>query len=215
MLDTVGTAEEELGRIDAVAGDGDHGRGMVRGLHAAVGAARRAGDVPGEVVEAAGEAWAEAAGGASGALWGGMLLSFGRALVENGTGAQAVGRALSGSVSSLVSLGSAKLGDKTMLDALGPFLAAYLERADAGDGLTTAWIAALPAAEEGARRTADLVSKRGRSAVLGERSRGTPDPGAVSMAYCLGAVGRTLAAALSREPTETLGASSPTTARNV
>jgi dihydroxyacetone kinase len=205
MLEAVEFAEEELGRIDAVAGDGDHGRGMVRGLRAAVGAARSAGDVPGEVLVAAGAAWAEAAGGASGALWGGMLQSFGRVLAEDGTGAEAVGRALGGSVSSLVSLGGAKPGDKTMLDALGPFVDAYLDRARAGEGLASAWAAALPAAEEGARRTADLVSTRGRSAVLGERSRGTPDPGAVSMVYCLSAVGRTLTAALSRNATGRVG----------
>ena len=211
MLDKVGSAEEELGRLDAAAGDGDHGRGMVRGLRAAVGAATSAGDVPGEVLVAAGAAWGEHAGGASGALWGKMLQSFGRELVEHGTGAEAVGRALDSSVGSLVSLGGAKPGDKTMLDALGPFVDAYLGRARAGDGLTSAWLAALPAAQEGARRTADLVSKRGRSAVLGERSRGTLDPGAASMVYCLSAVGRTLTACLARNAAGNLGGSLPTT----
>ena len=206
MLCAVESAAEDLGRIDAVAGDGDHGRGMVRGLRAALGAARTAGDVPGAVLVAAGAAWAETAGGASGALWGGMLQSFGRTLVEHGTGTEAVGRALSSSVSSLVSLGGAERGDKTMLDALGPFVDAYLERTRAGDGLASAWAAAVPAAEEGARRTADLVSRRGRSAVLGERSRGTPDPGAVSIAYCLSAVSQILTATVSR--TETVGESS-------
>ena len=134
MLDAVAPAEDELGRIDAVAGDGDHGRGMVRGLRAAVGAGRGAGDVPGQVLMAAGAAWAEAAGGASGALWGRMLQSFGWALVENGTGAEAVGRALTDSAASLVGLGSAKLGDKTMLDVLAPFVDAYLERAQRETG---------------------------------------------------------------------------------
>jgi dihydroxyacetone kinase len=193
MLEAVESAEEELGHIDAVAGDGDHGRGMTRGLRAAVGAAAEAGDVAGQVIVAAGRAWAEAAGGASGALWGGMLEAFGRGLLDHGTGAEAIGTALSASVGSLVALGGAEPGDKTMLDALGPFVEAYRERVKSGEGLGPAWAGALPAAQEGARRTAGLVSKRGRSAVLGERGRGTPDPGAVSMAYCLAAVGRVLA----------------------
>jgi dihydroxyacetone kinase len=193
MLEVIESTEEELGRIDAVAGDGDHGRGMVRGLRAAVGAAAKAGDVPGTVLVVAGAAWAESAGGASGALWGAMLQSFGRSLVENGTGAEAVGEALGEAITSLVALGGAKPGDKTMLDALEPFVHAYLERTRAGEGVVSAWAAALPAGQKGAQYTSSLVSKRGRSAVLGERSRGAPDPGAVSMMYCLAAVSRALA----------------------
>ena len=195
MLEAVESAEEELGRIDAVAGDGDHGRGMVRGLRAATSAAAKAGGLPGDVVVVAGTAWAEAAGGASGALWGALLQSFGHELAAHGTGAQAVGAALSEAVASLVTLGRAEPGDKTMLDALGPFVEAYLRRVQAGDGLAAAWAAALPAGQEGAQHTATLVSKRGRSAVLGERSRGTPDPGAVSMIHCLTAVSGVLATA--------------------
>ena len=213
MLQAIESAEEELGRIDAVAGDGDHGRGMVRGLRAASAAAAKAGDVPGGVLVAAGTAWAEAAGGASGALWGALLRSFGHALVEHGTGAEAVGGALTEAVTSLVTLGGAKPGDKTMLDALGPFVQAYLRQVQAGDGVAAAWAAALPAGQDGAQHTASLVSKRGRSAVLGERSRGTPDPGAVSMMYCLTAVSRVLMTAPDRAAREALGKSFNATRR--
>ncbi|MGO9659140.1 MAG: dihydroxyacetone kinase family protein [Acidimicrobiales bacterium] len=198
MLRAIEPAEEELGRIDAVAGDGDHGRGMLRGLRAAAAAASGAGDVPGEVVIAAGRAWAEAAGGASGALWGGMLQAFGQALVEQGTGPAAVTKALTGAVGALAAVGGAGRGDKTMLDALGPFVDAFIEHVQAGDELAVAWAAAVPASDAGARHTASLISKRGRSAVLGERSRGTPDPGAVSMSYCLAAVSQVLAEAKTR-----------------
>ena len=62
-------AEQELGRMDAVAGDGDHGRGMVRGIDHAVAAgsvAAEAGWGARGVLEAAGDAWAEFAGGTSG-----------------------------------------------------------------------------------------------------------------------------------------------------
>lgn len=66
-------AEDELGRIDAVAGDGDHGRGMVKGSLAARTAAAEAleqGAGQGSVLAAAGKAWAARAGGTSGVLWG-------------------------------------------------------------------------------------------------------------------------------------------------
>ena len=66
-------AEDELGRIDAVAGDGDHGRGMVKGSTARADAAHAPlaeGAGTGSVLTAAGEAWAAKAGGTSGVLWG-------------------------------------------------------------------------------------------------------------------------------------------------
>ena len=69
-------AEDELGRIDAVAGDGDHGRGMVKGPSAARDAApsgRRGRRGPASVLAAAGKEWAAKAGGTSGVLWGALL----------------------------------------------------------------------------------------------------------------------------------------------
>lgn len=69
MAQVVTEMEQELGRIDAVAGDGDHGRGMVRGTAAARDAARsaqEAGAGPGAVLMEAGDAWAARAGGTSG-----------------------------------------------------------------------------------------------------------------------------------------------------
>lgn len=87
MAAAVADKEEELGRIDAVAGDGDHGRGMVRGTAAAVDAARKsqaAGNGPGRVLVAAGEAWAARAGGTSGVLWGAALAALGGRIGEAG-----------------------------------------------------------------------------------------------------------------------------------
>src|SRR5690625_4885378 len=62
-----------LGELDAIAGDGDHGIGMQRGAHAASAAAQKAAEQnlgAGSVIDAAGEAWADRAGGTSGAIWG-------------------------------------------------------------------------------------------------------------------------------------------------
>src|SRR5699024_11574710 len=75
----------ELGRLDAVAGDGDHGMGMSRGMRAAVAAARdveraATGDALAAALLAAGTAFADAAGGASGALYGVLLAEVGRGL---------------------------------------------------------------------------------------------------------------------------------------
>jgi dihydroxyacetone kinase len=62
----------------------------------------------------------------------------------------------------------------------------------AGESLADAWNGAAPLADDAAGKTADMTAKVGRARPLGDRSLGTPDPGAVSMALCLAAVGETL-----------------------
>ena len=81
-------AEHDLGRIDAVAGDGDHGRGMVKGTGAAAEAATSAahqGAGTATVLTAAGQAWAAKAGGTSGVLWGAALAAAADRLGDAGT----------------------------------------------------------------------------------------------------------------------------------
>lgn len=64
-----------------------------------------------------------------------------------------------------------------------------------GASVTEAWNAALPAAKAGAEATAGMVSQKGRSSKLGERSRGHEDPGAASMYLILRAAGGALSRA--------------------
>ncbi|MEJ5945188.1 dihydroxyacetone kinase family protein [Pseudokineococcus basanitobsidens] len=177
-------AEEELGRIDAVAGDGDHGRGMVRGTGAALDAAREAqsrGRGAGGVLRAAGGAWADRAGGTSGVLWGAALTAVGTRVGDDARPSPAdVVDAVDAGMDVLLRLGGAQVGDKTMLDAIEPFRTTLRERVEAGDDLPAAWDAAATAAQEAGRATADLRPKVGRARPLAERSIGTPDAGATS-----------------------------------
>lgn len=187
-------AEEELGRIDAIAGDGDHGRGMVKGVSAAVECARAA--VAREsgarsVLAAAGEAWAAKAGGTSGVLWGAMIGALGESLGDTSERNATVGdvaAALSAGLAALQRLGKAQVGDKTMVDAIVPFTEAFGERATAGDSVPEAWDFAANAARTAAAATAELRPRLGRARPLAERSIGTPDAGATSFALCVDAV---------------------------
>jgi dihydroxyacetone kinase len=86
----------------------------------------------------------------------------------------------------------AELGDKTMLDALFPFVDTLVERADAGASISAAWRSAADACRSAAEATASLVPKIGRARPLAERSVGTPDPGAISLALIVTAVGNVL-----------------------
>lgn len=181
-------AEEELGRIDAVAGDGDHGRGMVKGSSAAQVAAAKAaedGGGPGSVLAAAGKEWAAKAGGTSGVLWGAMLNALGARLGDTGTPeSPAVAAGMRDGYDALIRLGGAAPGDKTMLDALLPFVEELERRVADGEPWQPAWAAAADIATESARATADLRPKVGRARPLAERSVGTPDAGATSLAMC-------------------------------
>ncbi|MDK8173298.1 dihydroxyacetone kinase family protein [Curtobacterium citreum] len=189
--------EDELGRIDAVAGDGDHGRGMVRGI----GAARRAAEACGPeaggafVLGSAGTAWAAAAGGTSGVLWGAALEAFGRALGDDAEVVTPpdVVDAVQAFADSIVQLGGAAVGDKTMLDALLPFVEHLRTEVTAGVPLASAWTSAAQTAVERAAATADLQPRVGRARPLAAKSLGTPDAGATSMGMVLTAVGEVLA----------------------
>ncbi|MCM3504261.1 dihydroxyacetone kinase family protein [Curtobacterium sp. ODYSSEY 48 V2] len=195
--------EETLGRIDAVAGDGDHGRGMVKGVSAARRSVEQTDPAAGVafVLGRAGDAWAASAGGTSGVLWGAALESFGRALGDDrGTyGPADVVAAAQAFADSIVHLGGAARGDKTLLDALLPFVDQLRSSVDDGADLPAAWRTAARVAVEQAEATADLRPKVGRARPLAEKSVGTPDAGATSMGMVLTRIGEVLADRARRE----------------
>jgi dihydroxyacetone kinase len=197
MLAAATRHEAELGRLDAFAGDGDHGTGMVRGLHAAVGAAgRTAPDIGvGSLLRAAGRAFADEAGGTSGLLWGVMLEAAGERLgdTEPADGAS-VAEAVRHAVDEVRRIGKADVGDKTLLDAAIPFVETLTAAIEEDRSLTGAWDSAANAAVTAAADTAHLTPRVGRARPLAERSIGHPDAGAVSFGICVTAVGEVLAA---------------------
>ena len=190
-LATIEEMESELGRLDAAAGDGDHGAGMVRGLRAAVEAIDGFGGTARQTFTRGGIAFQNAAGGASGALVGAWLIAIGTGLPDRdeAVDATALALALDQALATLQRLGQAQPGDKTMIDTLAPFSAALNEAAASGQEISQAWVAALPAAAAGMLSTIDMVSRRGRASRLGERSRGVQDAGATSIYHVLHAFG--------------------------
>ncbi|WP_460358873.1 D-erythrulose 4-kinase [Mycobacterium sp. ZZG] len=198
MAAMLADAEDELGRIDAVAGDGDHGRGMVKGSAAASQAADKAvaaGGGQGSVLTEAGKEWAAKAGGTSGVLWGALLSALGTRLGDTGRpDPVTVAAGMRDGYDALVSLGGAAPGDKTMLDALLPFVDELQRRVTDGQELQDAWRAAADVATDAAKATADLRPKVGRARPLAERSIGTPDAGATSLAMCASTVADSLIA---------------------
>jgi dihydroxyacetone kinase len=186
-------AEERLGRMDAIAGDGDHGRGMVRGVDAAAAAAAvalREGAGAGDVLAAAGDAWADKAGGTSGVLWGAGLRAFGETVGNSSVpDANALAAGASAFAERIVQLGKAETGDKTMVDALLPFASTLRRLVSEGTGLNEAWQQAAQEAAAAAEATANLLPLKGRARPLAEKSLGTADPGATSLAMVFAVMG--------------------------
>lgn len=186
VADALKEAEDELGRIDAVAGDGDHGQGMRRGSAAASEAANVAvagGAGAASVLAAAGDAWADRAGGTSGAIWGLLLRSWSNAFSDSDKPSDAAvveGARLA--LDGVTRLGRARVGDKTLVDALVPFVDALEREFAIHTSLNAAWEIAAKAATDAADATASLTPKLGRARPLAEKSIGHPDAGAVSLA---------------------------------
>jgi dihydroxyacetone kinase-like protein len=128
-------------------------------------------------------------GGASGPLYGTLLMKMGMAtgaVVE--LGPEELGKALRAGLEGVIARGKTELGDKTMVDALSPALDAFDAAVAGGAGLAEAVAAARGAAVEGRDATIPLVARKGRASYLGERSAGHQDPGATSSTYLFDAL---------------------------
>ena len=186
---------DHLVQLDAAIGDGDHGTNMTRGFDAVVKALAAEDRLPpGRQLVLAGRTLVSAVGGASGPLWGSALRRAGRALGEERTfGPEQLVAALEAGLAAIVDLGQASPGDKTMVDALEPAVAARREGIAGGQPLLEALRDASEAAEAGRDATIPMQARRGRASYLGERSIGHQDPGATSAALIVRALERTAA----------------------
>lgn len=171
-----------LSEIDGLIGDGDHGINMAKGFGQA--ASRLSG---GETLDGAMQVLSDVLlseiGGSMGPLYGTMFSE----MADTVEGAEAIDAArfaamLRAGLEGVREMGSAEVGDKTLLDTLVPAVEAF-ERADAG--FAAALDAMCAAAEKGRDSTIELVARIGRSARLGERSRGVLDAGAASCCLIL------------------------------
>ena len=182
-------AEGELTEMDRVTGDGDLGASMARAAKAVHDALNSypLDNIP-ATLKALGHTLRKELGGSSGPLYGVLFLRSGSVLESLGVaGVSQWANALAQGCAAISELGGAKPGDRTMLDALDPFVKT-LQQAKAAKTTREAVLAALEAAERGADRTAEMKPRLGRSSYLGNRVLGHPDPGAKAIALWLRAV---------------------------
>lgn len=194
----IGENEHHLTALDAAIGDADHGANLRRGAAAVI--ERWDAHPPATVRDAltlAGEALVGTVGGASGPLFGTLLLRAADAVAGDAPiDGPALAAALRAGTAGVRERGRVELGDKTMLDALVPAVDALDAALAAGEPLDRAARAAASAAAIARDGTARMVARRGRASQLGDRSLGAIDPGAASAVLLLDS----LAAALGAEP---------------
>ena len=168
---------DELTRLDQAIGDGDHGSNMSRGFQA-IAAQREAlaAMAPGDALQKAGMVLVTTVGGASGPLYGSLLMGIGKGLKAGRSPAEA----LAEGVESVKKRGKSDVGAKTMLDVLVPVLDAYAA------GSAPAELRRVAGASRAA--TKPMLATRGRASFLGERSIGHYDPGATSSCLLVNAV---------------------------
>lgn len=179
---------EALTDADRAIGDGDHGIGMRRGFEGVLEQlSTQPASTPEAVMKTAGTAIMSKTGGAAGAIFGTMFRSGAKALAGKDT-LDGTGFAdfLEAGLAATSKRGGARVGQKTMLDALAPAAAAARDAADTG--LAQAIDAAAAAARDGLEKTRDMIATTGKARSLGERSLGHIDPGALSVSLILEAM---------------------------
>ena len=186
-LDAVAAAiiaqKDYLTDLDRQIADGDHGINMTRGFQAAMDAVEEMDDTtkPGPVLETVGKAFIHNVGGAAGPLYGtGFIKAAAVCDEDTKLNVASFEKLLGAAIAGIEKRGHAKKGDKTMLDTLIPIHACFLPENAEGKTLFEVLQDASHAAKEGVDYTKTIAARRGRASLVGERSIGHEDPGAVS-----------------------------------
>lgn len=171
-----------LTQLDSAIGDADHGINMDRGFTAVRNKfpTMATMDIATQL-KTVGTTLVSTVGGASGPLYGTAFLRAGVAVAgKQQLDPTDIVALLEAFLGGIVARGKAQPGEKTMVDALTPALAAAKQALDEGLPLKQLALRATQAAEEGMKATIPLLATKGRASYLGERSIGHQDPGATS-----------------------------------
>ena len=172
--------KEMLTQADKEIGDGDHGVNMARGFQAVLEKLDETTfNSIGDLLETIGMTLLTSVGGAAGAIFGTWFLGGSKNLKEEiYFNSLTISQWLVDGLEAVKLRGKAKVGDKTMIDALEP--AAIISKEVSSLDLPLALLQIASEAIEGAKKTKNMVATVGKAKTLGERSIGHGDPGALS-----------------------------------
>lgn len=198
MIEVIRENKQYLSDIDGAIGDGDHGINMNKGFSMAREELERD---PGDLshgLTVLSKVLMMRIGGSMGPLYGKIFKTMGKTFRDHEQiDADLFGEALNRAKADMEALSPARIGDKTLVDALFPAIDTYHRTLNEGGRFADSLAAMKQAAEAGRDATEGMVAKIGRSSRLGERSRGVIDAGAASCALLLGAMAETLVGLLS------------------
>jgi phosphoenolpyruvate---glycerone phosphotransferase subunit DhaL len=200
LIETIRNNAGLLSELDGAIGDGDHGVNMGKGFAIAAGRIGESTDFA-MGLDVIGNTLLSDIGGAMGPLYGVFFTEMAAAAAQRTEiDARVFGTMLDAGLSGVMALGGAHVGDKTLLDALVPARDAYWQSLGAGESFSSALRCMTQAADDGKESTRDLVARVGRASRLGERSRGSVDPGAASCALILASLATSMAERLDTGP---------------
>ena len=175
-----------LSEIDGKIGDGDHGVNMAKGFALAAERIRAKDCSLSEALAILGDVLLSEIGGSMGPLYGYMFTEFARVTADKAEiGPADFSEMLKAGLAGIEAVGSAKVGDKTLLDTLVPAIEAFDDSVAAGQSFGQSLESMSVAAEQGRDSTINLIARIGRASRLGERSLGVLDAGATSCAIIL------------------------------
>lgn len=181
LIKVIQENKDYLSEVDGAIGDGDHGVNMNKGFTLC---GSKLGDRTvnmSEALNVLGRTLIMEIGGSMGPLYGTFFMGLSKACKDKETIDKYVfGEMLQSAVEGLQAFDKAKVGDKTLMDALIPAVDAYKAALSSGRDFNEALGEMKLASEKGKEATRDLVAKIGRASRLGERSRGILDAGATS-----------------------------------
>jgi len=178
--------KEYLSKLDTEIGDGDHGFGMANGFKNFNNKLEDFSQLDiGGLLKKGGFELIKTIGGAAGAIFGtfftGQALYYDKNLKgKSSLNLNDISHMFQEAMDQIKKRGNAQIGDKTMIDALEPAVSALIKGREENISINKAFRIAAEKAKEGAESTKEMISKRGRSRNLGERSKGFIDPGAMS-----------------------------------
>lgn len=183
MADTMIEQRDFLNELDGALGDADFGTTVTSAFQILKEQLPTLDGAPSLILKKAGMTLLKNQGGASGPIFGTAFREAGKAAGDaEALTPELLARMMQSALDGVKRIGGAKVGDKTLVDAFEPAVAAFIAASENGQTLPECGAQAAVAAQNGVEATKDMVAAKGRAHYVGERGLGHPDAGATAVA---------------------------------
>lgn len=183
-----------LTELDAAIGDGDFGMSLSNGFSKVRSNLSEIEKTNiGDILKKVGMTLTASTGGVSGPIWGTAFLRAGlKAGDKKEVDLSDLSEMMQAALEGIQARGEAKLGDKTLVDALSPAVKEIKKASEENTSISEALKRAAKAARKGSDKTVDMIARKGRASYLGERSKGHRDAGSWAIVLVLEEIAQNL-----------------------